>query len=1084
MKKRFWAMLLAVCMVISVLPTTALAAEDVNLDSKEIVMKFELDKKTYVISASTRNGTLQTGSSTELIGVALGSEGADPSLYTFYFKLVAGTTDQYYITLPYKGVTYYLTGNHDQYLATSSSDATVFSVEADEDGNISSITTEVEKKDHDHNNTTKEIQILCVDESNATTGGLEIESTDANGGAKDGHIAVTVTMAYNDITYQYSEGAPVGAPPLEGYGETHVLAGQTKTVKPAPSLSGYTFSGWETDDVTVDENGAFVMPANDVVFTGSWSANKYTLTIKYVYDNGETAEETHTEQVEYGKTYSVNSPAISGYTANQAVVSGTMPAKDVTVTVTYSPNTARVTYQYEGNVPDGAPALPEVATVTVGTEYKVAAAPTLAGYTFSGWKIDDKAAADFTMPAKDVTITGTWTKTSVPSTPIKPSAALYDTMYYFEQKDGSYMADEKKTARKAGEVGEEVIAAELTPIPNGYAYDPIVTAKRHTATVAVPTPVLGEDGKTVIGVNLTTVERYYSIDVIGGNEGGDGIPDKYQAIVTFKVVNGKWNDETTADKSIVVTLVNEANVWAADGSYTLTESDVPAVGEKPDTNFKAGSWGTPPVGEKITKEATYTYTYARNIEEVVPKAAAYKVEHYKQNADGTWPAEPTEFEFPLVGMIGENVAAVAKDYGKFYCVNEELSEMSGEVFKPFVAEGATEPSYLVLKVYYDLLEANVSITKKADKTSVRVGDNVTYTITVKNTGNVDLTDVKITDEFLDGGKGTKKTEGTWSVTTLKPGESIVAKLVYTTVSDDVNGLKNSAVVDADEIKDTDTTEEVDVKHEPITPVGPPKLNYEDHYAYIVGYPDGLVHPEKNITRAEVATIFFRMLLDESREYFWAQENDFSDVAAADWFNNAVSTLANANLINGYPDGSYRPNNNITRAEFATIAIRFFLDEDVEIEENNLSDVKDHWAEANINLAYALGLIEGYPDDTFRPDQLITRAEAMTIVNRVLKRAPHKDHLLEDMIEWPDNMDEDMWYYADVQEATNSHEFHMYEDKKEDEEYEIWTELLPVRDWAALEREWSEANSSKNPGEVVDINISTPEAGDEGSLKLN
>ena len=203
------------------------------------------------------------------------------------------------------------------------------------------------------------------------------------------------------------------------------------------------------------------------------------------------------------------------------------------------------------------------------------------------------------------------------------------------------------------------------------------------------------------------------------------------------------------------------------------------------------------------------------------------------------------------------------------------------------------------------------------------------------------------------------------------------------------------------------------------------------------------------------------------------------MAETDWFNNAVSTLANAQLINGYPDGSYRPNANITRAEFATIAIRFFLDEDVEIEENNLSDVKGHWAEANINLAYALELINGYPDGTFRPDQKITRAEAMAIVNRVLKRAPEKDHLLKDMIEWPDNLNTAAWYYADVQEATNSHKFHM--DKEE--EYEIWTELLPVRDWVALEQEWSKANSSKNPGEVVDIKITTPEAGDNG-LKLD
>ena len=389
----------------------------------------------------------------------------------------------------------------------------------------------------------------------------------------------------------------------------------------------------------------------------------------------------------------------------------------------------------------------------------------------------------------------------------------------------------------------------------------------------------------------------------------------------------------------------------------------------------------------------------------------------------------------------------------------------------------------------------LSVTKTVNKTSVTVGDTVKYTITVKNTGNVDLTNVNVVEAFggdfskifdLTGATKADTFKG-FVIGELKAGETKEITFSYKTTKRET--LTNSVEVSAPNPANPDggtvtgsaKSPDVTVKSEPITPVGPskPQLNYEDHYAYVVGYPDGLVHPERNITRAEVATIFFRMLLDESREYFWAQENDFSDVAETDWFNNAVSTLANAQLINGYPDGSYRPNANITRAEFATIAIRFFLDEDVEIEENNLSDVKGHWAEANINLAYALELINGYPDGTFRPDQKITRAEAMAIVNRVLKRAPEKDHLLKDMIEWPDNLNTAAWYYADVQEATNSHKFHM--DKEE--EYEIWTELLPVRDWVALEQEWSKANSSKNPGEVVDIKITTPEAGDNG-LKLD
>lgn len=286
----------------------------------------------------------------------------------------------------------------------------------------------------------------------------------------------------------------------------------------------------------------------------------------------------------------------------------------------------------------------------------------------------------------------------------------------------------------------------------------------------------------------------------------------------------------------------------------------------------------------------------------------------------------------------------------------------------------------------------------------------------------------------------------------------------------------------------DKEKEKEDKPNTITPVGPsvtPKLNREDHYAYIVGMPDGLVHPEQNITRAEVATIFFRMLLDESRDYWWCQTNSFSDVAEDAWYNNAISTLTNAGLLNGYPDGRFGPNDNITRAEFAAIAVRFFTDEaeDVKITGDAFPDIAKSWANYEINLAYALDLVQGTGEGTFEPDRQITRAEAMTIVNRVLKRAPEKDHLLDDMIEWPDNMNTRAWYYAAVQEATNSHEYYKTKNKSGDE-YEVWTELKEVRDWVALEKEWSNAHSSDNPGEVVSKGTETPEPSKGGKLTVD
>jgi len=254
---------------------------------------------------------------------------------------------------------------------------------------------------------------------------------------------------------------------------------------------------------------------------------------------------------------------------------------------------------------------------------------------------------------------------------------------------------------------------------------------------------------------------------------------------------------------------------------------------------------------------------------------------------------------------------------------------------------------------------------------------------------------------------------------------------------------------------------------PINPPGfdIPQLEKEDHFAYIIGRDDGLVHPEAYITRGEVATIFFRVLTDASREHFWAQTNPYLDVYGHEWFNNAVSTLTKARILKGLPDGTFAANRNITRAEFATIAARFFIDEHTTYESDAFSDIAGHWANHEINFAAAKGLINGYPDGTFGPNRLISRAEAMAILNRLLERYPDKDHLLPDMITWPDNMNTHVWYYADVQEATNSHTY----DKQTTPSgvvYEVWKALEPVRDWEALEKEWSDHDSSVNPGEVV------------------
>ena len=224
------------------------------------------------------------------------------------------------------------------------------------------------------------------------------------------------------------------------------------------------------------------------------------------------------------------------------------------------------------------------------------------------------------------------------------------------------------------------------------------------------------------------------------------------------------------------------------------------------------------------------------------------------------------------------------------------------------------------------------------------------------------------------------------------------------------------------------------------------LNTTDHFAYIVGYGNGEVRPQNNITRAEVATIFFRLLTDDVRDENLTKTNRYSDVAATSWYNTAVSTLSSMGIITGYPDGTFRPNAAITRAEFAAIAARF--DNDGDKTAAKFSDIATHWAKDEISIAYNNGWITGYPDGTFGPQRDITRAETMTLVNRVLNRQPEtEDDLLPNMTAWTDNANPKAWYYLAVQEATNSH----YYKFKTNSKYEQWTALRETRDWKALEQ---------------------------------
>ena len=422
-----------------------------------------------------------------------------------------------------------------------------------------------------------------------------------------------------------------------------------------------------------------------------------------------------------------------------------------------------------------------------------------------------------------------------------------------------------------------------------------------------------------------------------------------------------------------------------------------------------------------------------------------------------------------IAMDRNDTFAVDDLTGDDYHTNEVIENDDGTLsfnvggFSPFV-------------LVYEAKETAVTIDKSASDYRPEVGDRVKYTLVVRNTGNT-TTDITVSDTlwkagmtvYVDGNEMTLDQNGKLNIENVIAGAKITITYYYTPTWRDVGRLVNEATVTAGEVTDSDTAtvivddgwtpnipDDDDEDVEPEVEYTPNWLNTEDHFAYIVGYEDGSARPTANITRAEVATIFFRLLTDEARAEFWSSENDFTDVASDAWYNNAVSTLSGMGILGGYEDGSFRPNASITRAEFVAIATRFF-DYSARYE-GGFTDVSyGDWYADCVQASADMGLVNGYEDGSFRPNASITRAEACAIVNRVLHRIPHENHLLSESVMnvWPDNP-KSAWYYADMQESTNSHDYDWT--RESGSVVEDWTDKLPERDWSALETEWANAYS--------------------------
>lgn len=434
--------------------------------------------------------------------------------------------------------------------------------------------------------------------------------------------------------------------------------------------------------------------------------------------------------------------------------------------------------------------------------------------------------------------------------------------------------------------------------------------------------------------------------------------------------------------------------------------------------------GTAPDAEE---DVSFTVTVTDEAGESATTTVTFKV--YDPDKE----TEPTSvIAGNITGYVGENITPVTASRqggtpgGKYkiegtlpvgLTLNEDTGVISGKVDAPY--EGTYKVSYTTHKGTYtkESVEYTIKITERPVN-PYGPDDNFssTYTLTYETNGGNNIG----SERFKRG-----------SVVTLT---KIPVRAGYT-----FDGWYSDA-----DLKNK--IEKIEMDGNKTVYAGWKKTETPDvfdaeHFAYILGYPDGTVRPKNNITRAEVATIFYRLLSEQVRNENTTATNSFSDVNNGDWFNVAVSTMAKMGIINGYEDGTFRPQENITRAEFAAIASRFDT-KNTAVPNADFADIEGHWGKIEISKAAMNGWITGDPTGNFRPNDKLTRAEAMAIINRVLNRVVESEEaFLPGMKTWSDNADKTMWYYLDVQEATNGHKHEVDENG-----VEKWIELLPNRTW--------------------------------------
>lgn len=800
---------------------------------------------------------------------------------------------------------------------------------------------------------------------------------------------------YN-VTYKFEGNYPdsVTVPASEQH-----KAGETVTMPEITAPEGWIFNGWKYDSNPVT---SVEMPAGDITIIGTFTEQK-AYTVKYLLKGTDiSVKDAVTGIKNVGDSVSAVAPDLAGYT-----FAGTDADKNQTITVVSDASQNVITFYYYKNV-----------TVTAKNDTKVYGNDDPAAFAADVTGTRDNETVVYTVARGDGEDVGAYV--------ITPTGDEIQGYYKVEYKNGSFeitvrqviLTGESATRTYTGQE-IELTGIEQSGLLDGHTFSGVSYSAKGTNASATPYP--GE---------FSNMDKLVIKDADGNDVTKNYKPEYALGALTINPIG----TVTVTIKGKTVTGVYCGADYIAEG-YDVEISDPKYT--KDDFTFSGNS--------QVYRTDVGTTYMGLKAEQFENKNSNFDRVEFVIEEDGY--VEVTKRPLYLRADTPNPITYDGAEHVRTLCV----VVAKGEYLE--IANGQMLENVLTM---YRVSGTNVGIYKGEFLQLAKIVDrddpskDVTANYDIKyETGTLQITKMPIT---ITAGSAEGAyilgpiTSNEWKATATAEGDTVSSvKLTgaQTTLGESPNVASDAVIKNA---KGEDVTANYEITYVDGLLKGIELLEKEIHFNYVIGYTDGTIRPGNNISRAEVATIFFRLLTDEAREQYNKTTTSYSDIKDGAWCCRAVATLTNAGVINGYTDGTFRPNAPITRAELATIIARFAK---LDVNTKTFSDINGHWAQKSIELAAGNNWINGYDDGTFRPNNNITRAETFAMINRVLDRQTESvSDLLptSEMNMWSDNMNENAWYYKDIQEATNYHKC----DRVDQSTYEKWTEKVPDIDWASYQ----------------------------------